>query len=220
MPTTRKHFSAHLDDLHQELLKMGTLVEDILRKAVVALKTQNREMAVEIIDDDMAINSFENTIQDRGIILLATEQPVASDLRVIVTAIKIAHQLERIGDHAVHIAKSAMKLSSETYMKPLADIPRMADICISMIRDILTALMENDQDAAIGIARRDDMVDELYRMISGDMRSIMKSNGSTIGQGIELSFVTHFLERIGDHVTNIAELVVYSASGKRVELNR
>lgn len=220
MPATRKHFSEDLQDLYQELLKMGTLVEETIRKAISALKTQNSALAAEVLDDDDAVNCFEKDIQDRCIILLATEQPVASDLRSIVTAIKVATQLERIGDHAVHVAKSAILMADQRYLKPLIDIPRMGEICISMIHEILSALVENDPEQARAIAARDDEVDELNDQISRKMFNSMLKDPQVLNQGLELIFVSRFMERMGDHVTNIAELVVYNATGNHVELNR
>lgn len=220
MPTTRKHFLEDLKDLYQELLKMGTLVEETIRKSIAALKTQNSITAAEVLEDDEAINRFEKDIQDRCMILLATEQPVASDLRTIVTAIKIASQLERIGDHAVHVAKSALLLADQRYVKPLIDIPRMGEMCVFMIHEILSALVENDAPRAEVIAERDDEVDELYNQVSREMISYMLEDPHSINQGVELVFVSRYLERMGDHVTNIAELVVYNATGNHVELNR
>jgi phosphate transport system protein len=220
MAVTRKHFAENLKDLHHDLLKMGTLVEETIRKSVTAITSRNRELAGQVIQDEEEINSFETEILDRCIILLATEQPVAQDLRSIVTAIKIATQLERIGDHAVHLAKSALRLADRMMDEPLIDVPRMAQICISMFHDILTALVENSEEKAREVAGRDDDADLLYNRISEELLTQMCEDKAAVTRGMELIFVSRYLERIGDHVTNIAELIVYNASGRHVELNR
>ncbi|WP_319476691.1 phosphate signaling complex protein PhoU [Marispirochaeta aestuarii] len=220
MPGTRKHFSEELKDLHQSLLKMGILVEESIQKSIIALKGHNSELAEQIIHDDEDINTAETGILDHCTKLLATQQPVAGDLRTIVTAIKVATQLERIGDHAVHIAKSVLKLSEDPFIRDLTDIPRMAKICQAMIRDILTALINNDGDYAREVAGRDDEVDKLYYRITRELVTGMTQDNAKINQGLELIFVVRYLERMGDHVTNISELIIYNTSGRHVELNR
>jgi phosphate transport system protein len=217
---TRKQFAENLKDLHHDLLKMGTLVEETIRKSVAAITTRNSALARQVMQDEEEINSFETEIQDRCIILLATEQPVAHDLRSIVTAIKIATQLERIGDHAVHLAKSALRLADRRMEEQLIEVPRMAEICICMFHDILTALVENSEEKAMEVAGRDDDADMLYTRISEQLLARMCDDKAAVTRGIELLFVSRYLERIGDHVTNIAELIVYNASGRHVELNR
>ncbi len=216
----RRHFSSNLYDLHQEILKMGVLVEEIIRKAILALKNRDEFLAAEVLKDDDAVNDIETRINDKAVILLATEQPVAGDLRFIVSAIKAANELERIADQAVHVAKCSLKIGDEKLIKPLVDIPRMTELCILMIHDILSALVENDADKARKIAEMDDEIDELHNRVSREMVSYMLEDSSRISQGLELSFAARYIERIGDHVTNIAELIVYNATGKRVELNR
>ncbi len=216
----RRHFSSNLNDLHQDILKMGVLVEDIIRKALLALKTRDENLAGQVIKDDDAVNELETRINDKAVILLATEQPVAGDLRFIVSAIKAANELERIADQAVHVAKCSLKIGFEKLIKPLVIIPRMTELSIIMIHDILSALVENSAEKAVKIAEMDDEIDKLHKQVSREMVSCMIDDSSRISQGLELSFVARYIERIGDHVTNIAELIVYNATGKRVELNR
>ncbi|WP_319562380.1 phosphate signaling complex protein PhoU [Marispirochaeta sp.] len=220
MPSIRRHFLEELNKLHENLLRMGILVEESIHKSVSALKSQNRELAENIIQDDENINDAETEILDHCIKLLATQQPVAGDLRTIVTAIKVATQLERVGDHSVHIAKSVCKLSDEPFIRKLTDTSRMGEICQAMIRDVLTALINNNGSYAQEVARRDDEVDKLYYKITRELVAFMLEENTRINQGLELLFIARYLERIGDHVTNISELVVYNSSGKHVELNR
>ena len=217
---TRKHFSSDLNELHQEILKMGSLVEDIILKALHALNNRDQSLANEVLRDDDLINTIESRINDKAVILLATEQPVAGDLRFIVSAIKAANELERIGDQAVHIAKCSLRIGDSQFIKPSIEIPRMIELCVVMIHDILSALVENNSERAKAIATKDDEIDELYNLVSREMISSMIEDNSRIPQGLELSFIARYIERIGDHITNIAELIVYNATGRRVELNR
>jgi phosphate transport system protein len=173
-----------------------------------------------VVAGDAAINQVEQEIEDRCIVLIAREQPVATDLRKLITSLKIVTQLERMGDHALHVAKGTLRLLPETYMKPLIDIPRMAESGIGMIRDVLTAFLDNDAERAREVASRDHLVDELHNQVMREVFTYMMENTKNIPQSISLLFISRFLERVGDHVTNICEWVVYSATGERVELNQ
>jgi len=218
--TARQHFSEELKALNQEVLKMGTLVEEAIRKAIICLIDQDIELAKRIIDEDEGINEMEVSIEDRCTILIATEQPVASDLRHIITALKIVTQLERMGDHAAHIAKAAVRLSEEVYMKPLIDIPRMSEIVIKMIHDVLTAFINSDAELAIEVARMDASIDKLHHQVMTEIWGYMKADSRYVKQSTSFLFISRFLERLGDHVTNISEWIVYNNTGKHVELNR
>ena len=216
---TRASFHQAMDALKQEILAMGVRVEEALRRAVAALAAQDEAAARRVVADDEAINAMEISIEDRCIALIATEQPVALDLRRIVTAMKIVTQLERMGDHARHVAKAALRLAGEKLMKPLIDIPRMGELCAGMIRDVLTAFVGNDAERARSVARADNEVDALHKQVAREVLTHMMSEPRTIGQGMELTFVSRFIERTADHVTNIAEWIVYCETGKHTELN-
>ncbi len=199
---------------------MGTLVEEAIGKSISCLIDQDIELAKKIVDDDEAINQKEIDIEDRCTILIATEQPVASDLRHIITALKIVTQLERMGDHAVHIAKAAIRLSEEVYMKPLIDIPKMSEIVIKMIHDVLTAFINSDADLAIETAKMDASLDKLHHDVMTEIWGYLKADSRYVKQSTSFLFISRFLERLGDHVTNISEWIVYSNTGRHVELNR
>jgi len=156
---SRQHFDEALRELNQEVLRMGTLVEEALRKSVKALVDKNPALADEVIAGDGDIDNFQLEIEDTCTVLIATEQPVAADLRQIVATLNVLNDLERIGDQAVHIAEVMKRLYDEPYMKPLIDIPRMAEIAEGMIHDGLTAFVNNDPRAAERVAARDDELD-------------------------------------------------------------
>jgi phosphate transport system protein len=216
---TRQVFAEELAALHQEILRMGVMVEEALRRAVESLVRKDGELARAVVAGDAAINRMEQEIEERCVVLIAREQPVATDLRKLVTSLKIVTQLERMGDHALHVAKGTLRLLPETYMKPLIDIPRMAELGIGMIRDVLTAFLDNDAERAREVAQRDQQIDELHNAVQHEVFTAIAGNPGLISQAISLLFISRFLERIGDHVTNICEWVVYSATGERVELN-
>ena len=199
---------------------MGTLVEEAIRRSMQALKERDLELARKVIDEDEAINHMELSIQDKCIVLIATEQPVAGDLRGLITIIKIVTQLERMGDHALHIAKGALRLADETYMKKLIDLPRMADCAIRMIHDVLTAFMDGDQEKAIAVAAMDDEIDELHDQVMRECLTYMMQDPKNIPQATSFLFISRFLERLGDHVTNISEWICFNITGKHRELNQ
>jgi phosphate transport system protein len=215
----RQSFEEEMDSVNQEILRMGVMVEEALRRAVDSLVNRDGELARAVVAEDLNINRMEQEIEDRCVVLIAREQPVATDLRKLVTSLKIVTQLERMGDHALHVAKGTLRLLPEAYMKPLIDIPRMAGIGIGMIRDALTAFLDNDADRARAVALRDREIDELHNQVMREVFTYMMENNKYISQSISLLFISRFLERVGDHVTNICEWVVYGATGERVELN-
>jgi phosphate transport system protein len=216
----RQHFGESMKTLNQDIVKMGALVEQAVRRSVAALVDQDVQTAARIAEEDEAINTMEMQIEDRCTIILATEQPVATDLRHIITALKIVTQLERMGDHAVHIANGVLRLAEETYMKPIIDIPRMSEIAIGMIHDVLTAFINDDATLAIEVAKRDSGIDELHHQVMREVLSYMMEDPRYIKQSTSFLFISRFLERIGDHVTNISEWIIYNDTGKHVELNR
>ena len=212
----RQHFDEALKKLNQEVLRMGTLVEEALRNSVKALVERDLELADRIIAEDEKIDAYQLEIEDKCTILIATEQPVAADLRQIVATLNVLNDLERIGDQAVHVAEVMKRLYGEPYMKPLIDIPRMAEIAEGMIHDALTAFVNDDPKAARTVAERDDELDELHAQVVRELLTYMMEDPSKISQGINLLFLSRWLERSGDHVTNICERIVFLATGEHV----
>ena len=216
----RERYLENLKELRKETLRMGVLVEEALRKSVTSLVEQDNEQAAKVVKDDEAINAMELDIEDRSTVLIAKEQPVASDLRNVITGLKIVTQLERMGDHAVHIAKTTLRLAGQTYMKPLIDIPRMGEVCVKMAREVLTAFMNDDADKARMVATMDEEVDDLHAQVQRELFTHMMEDTSKITQAIQLLFVSRYLERFADHITNISEWIIYGQTGAHVELNR
>lgn len=216
---SRIHFSNTMIELNEQILKMGVYVEEAIKKAIDALKTQNKELAEEVIAEDERINEIELELFDRVSIILATEQPVATDLRHLTGAIRIITDLERAGDYAVHIAKGAKRLEREVYITPLQQIPEAADTARQMLKDALTAFVNYDVELAYEVASRDDVLDKLHKnLLKKMLRYMNKENEADIDQATNLIFLARFLERLGDHITNICEWVIYSKTGKHVEL--
>jgi len=215
----RQHFSAAIESINNELIKMGTLVEEAIRNSMQSLVEHDGDLAQQIIDGDEKVNDMELQIQDQLTLLIATEQPVARDLRHIITSLKVVTQIERMGDHAVHISKTTLRLKDEEYIKPLLDLPKMADIGITMLHDILTAFTEGDAEKAREVAARDDELDNINDQIWRELLTYMMQDPTCFHQATSFLFVSRWLERFGDHVTNISEWIVYDATGEHVELN-
>lgn len=213
----RHHFEDEIGALNKEILKMGLFVEEAVKKGMASFSEQDEEMAREVIDGDETINDMENALCDQCALLLAKEQPVASDLRHILAAIKIITQLERIADHGVHLAKKAIVLKEQTYIKPIVDLPRMEEIGRKMLIDSLNAYVERDSEAAEEIAGRDKMIDNLYIQVVREVITYILSDNTRIEQGVELLYVARYLERFGDHVKNICEWVIFSERGEHAD---
>lgn len=216
---SRKGFHQSLEELQREILKMGVLVEEAIYLGVKSLANLDVQMAQNVIDGDRKINDLMVDVESACLRLLALQQPMASDLRVIGTAMKIVTDLERIGDHAVDIAKTTLRLSGDKLLKPLVDTPRMADLAKEMLRDALNAYVNHDVTVAEELAKKDDVVDGLYKHIFNELQGMMEENSANVKQGIMLLIVCQHLERIADHATNIGEWVIYMVSGDRKDLN-
>ena len=214
----RQHFDDEIGALNKDILKMGLLVEEAVREGIEAFKDQDEDKARSVIKGDEAINNMENELCDQCAILLAKEQPVASDLRHIVGAIKIITQLERIADHGVHLAKKAIVLAGETYISPIVNLPRMEEIARAMMVDALNAFVERDSESAEEIAARDQQIDDLYTQVVRVILTYILEDNSKIEQGVELLSVARYLERFGDHVKNICEWVIFSERGEHADL--
>ncbi len=215
----RHHYSDKISDIDRKILMMGTYVEEAVQKCIKALVEKDKTLAQMIISEDEVINKLELTIQDDITLLIATEQPVAGDLRHAITSLKIVTQLERMGDHAVHIAKSTLEIADQQYVKPLIDLPQMAVIGVEMLHNALSAFSESDDKAARKIAAEDDKVDNLRNQINRELITYMLDDAKNLPQISILMFITRWLERFADHVTNICEWIVYDCKGEHVELN-
>ncbi|MBB2481255.1 phosphate signaling complex protein PhoU [Bacillus sp. APMAM] len=220
MTVARRIFEDRLTELHENLLKMGLLVEEAIYKAIKSLVEKNNELALEVVLDDQNINDLELQVEQKCFELIATQQPVGTDLRRIATMLKVSSDLERMGDHAVSIAKATIRLKDETYIKPLIDIPKMAEMVKEMVHEVLNSYVELDRDAAVDVAKKDDMIDKYYSKIFLELVDIMKENPAWIHQASHLLLVAQHLERIGDYVTNICEWIVYLKTGSLIDLNK
>ncbi|MEW6307618.1 MAG: phosphate signaling complex protein PhoU [Bacillota bacterium] len=216
---SRNTFRRELEVLQRDLLKMGTMVEASIFTAVKSLKEGDAQAAQAIVDGDASIDALEVDIERRSLQLLALQQPMASDLRLIGTTLKIITDLERIADHAADIAKVTLRLAGQPLIKPLVDIPRMADISQQMVAEGLQAFIERDPERAERMALRDEEVDHLYNQIFRELLVIMLEDPRTVRQATYLLFVAMYLERVADHATNLAEWVIYMVTGDRRELN-
>jgi len=216
---TRSSYHQSLDELQLELLAMGRLVEEQIRQSVESLKLVDDKLAREIIETDDTIDSMLMKIEERSLKLIALQQPLASDLRIIGMAMKIAVDLERIADHAVDIAKVALRMAGDSLIKPLVDIPYMAELAIDMLRESIRSYTEHDIQRAAALAEKDDQVDSLYSKILSELTGMMGSDLRVNRQLTHLMLVSHYIERVADHTTNIGEGVIYMVTGKRKDLN-
>ena len=208
-----RHFDEELTQLKDKLFKMGLLAEEALRKAIDSLVKRDAKLAQEVIDGDQKINILEIGIDEFGHELIALRQPTAVDLRFITMVLKINSDLERAGDQAVNIAEKAIALNRETPPKSLMDIPNMAELAISMVKESLDSFVERDAVKAKSICERDDELDTLNDKMYAQLQDAMKKQTIEITQAVSLIMVAHNLERIGDLATNIAEDVIYLAKG-------
>lgn len=216
----RKEFDQGLEEMTVLLTEMGNRVEKALIQSMDALKTGDVESGKNIVKSDSELNQLEEKISEIGAKLIATQQPVAKDLRRILIAFKISSDLERMGDLSVDIAKVVIRLDGQELIKPLLDLPRMAELVALMIQESLQSYVDENIDLAYKSAKDDDQVDALYSQIIRELFSIMVEYPKTVGQAMLLSFVGRYIERIADHATNISESVVYLVTGKRPELNQ
>jgi phosphate transport system protein len=197
---------------------MASIVDKAINNAVVALGQRDLPLAQQVVAEDRAINEHRWQTEELALLLIATQAPMAKDLRTIAAAIHIVTDLERMADHAAGIAKIAVQTADQAPLKPLIDIPRMSEIARAMLHDAITAYIEDDQAAARAIVARDDEVDGLYDQIYRELLTFMLADPTTIDQATHLLWVAHNLERIADRVTNICERVVFAATGQFEEL--
>ena len=212
----RHRYEEELQALKQRLLTMGALVEERVHRSVRALIDRRLDEAEAVIAADQEVNDLQIEIDHRCVTLLALQQPAASDLRLITAALKINDDLERIGDQAVNIAQSVIKMLPQPPLKPLIDIPRMADIAQSMTRDSLDAFVKRDAELARSVLKRDDEVDQLKDQVFRELLTYMMADPGTISRALALILISRNIERIADHATNIAEDVIFLVEAKDV----
>lgn len=215
----RTTFDKDLDHLKELLVEMVNLSKTAVEKSVQSLAHQDIELAEQIIQDDQKINELEEQIDSIIIQLIAQQQPVASDLRAIIAGLKISSDIERIGDLAVNIAKSTIHIGDGPLIKPIVDIPKMAEKALDMLNNVIKAYIEKDINLAIQTAKADDEVDELYGKIIKELLELMPSNPNSINQITQLAFISRHIERVADHTTNMAEHIIYMVKAKKVDLN-
>ncbi|MNO38787.1 hypothetical protein D3C76_288990 [compost metagenome] len=216
----RKEFDKDLEELRSLLQQMGEHVTDALEGAVLALQTLDTDRAQEIVKADLRLNAMEDRIMEIGSRLIITQQPVAKDLRRIIVAFKISSDLERMGDLALDVAKATMRIQGQQLIKPLVDIPRMAEIVRAMITEAIQSYLDENTDLAYKMAQDDDQVDQLYSGMINELYTYMIEKPEFLNQAMLLTLVGRYIERIADHATNIGESVVYLVTGKRPDLNQ
>ena len=210
----KRHFDDELADLKQRILRMGALVEGQIRQSLVALVDRDDSVANQVIQNDRQVNTMDVEIDELCLELLALHQPAARDLRFVTTAMKISTELERMSDLAENICERTIELHTEPQLKPYIDIPLMAERAIKMVAEALDAFVRGDSVLAREVLNEDDYIDDLNEQIFRELLSFMMENPQTISRAIRLSFISKYIERIADHATNVAELVVYMVEGK------
>lgn len=216
---TRKSFDDELGEVKQDILKMGSVVEEMLVGSIKALRERNAILAEEIIAKDDVVDEYNLVIEQRCLQLLALQQPMARDLRMIAAALYIIKDVERMGDYALDIAKAAKKLADMEPVKPLVKIPHIAQIVQRMLHDSLQAFVDQDVEMISEVAREDDEVDALYRQVRDEMIDLIQQDPKTTQRAVELILVARYLERIADHITNVGERIAYMETGEIRELH-
>ncbi|MCK5054498.1 MAG: phosphate signaling complex protein PhoU [Anaerolineales bacterium] len=214
----RARYDKNYEAIEGDILKMGSLVQDAIRNSLESLKQRDKNLAQEVIDRDLWINDLRFKIEEACLTLIATQQPTAGDLRAVVAAMNIVVDMERMADHASGIAKTVIRMGDEPLLKPLIDLPRMADLAREMLRDSLDAFIKRDASAAKAIAPRDEEMDLLYKAIFNELVEIMAHKPGSVERATYLLWCAHNLERIGDRVINIVERIVFMTTGDMREL--
>jgi len=215
----RSNFEKSLNDLREDIKLMAGMTRDALTQSIESLKNQDMELASSIIEKDKAINDFEEKINEKAILLISKEQPLATDLRKIIVSLKISNDIERVADFAVNIAKTTLRIGKTELVKPLINVPKMGILVNEMLTNTIDAYKYEDVELAISSAKIDDKVDALYKESIEELIAIVSKDVSHIEQVMQLLLVCRYLERAGDHVTNIAENTIYMVKGKKVDLN-
>lgn len=213
MTPTKTHMDQEMELVFKKLEELTDLVDTTIKEAIASVKNKDSDLARRIIDNDEAIDALEEEIGDKCIRILATQQPLASDLRRVVSVMKMIKDLERIGDHCEDIAKYTMRLEGEDYFKELVDIPRMADYAARMVRNAIDAFINRDLRLARKVWKADEEVDEIFRDIYGELLNYIDEDASKAKQSVMFLFIAAHLERIADYATNICEETVFAMEG-------
>lgn len=219
MRPLRETYHQRIDALSQNLLRLGSLVGDEIEQSIKALNNRDVQLARQVIESDSRVNALRYEVEEGAYMIIATQQPMATDLRRIVSSISLATNMERMGDHAAGIAQLVIRLGEQPPLKPYVDLPRMADIAREMLRESLDAYITGDADLARRVAQRDDEVDALNDRVLQDLINLMISDPATVTQATYLLWVSHNLERIADRVTNICERIIYIVTGELSDLD-
>ena len=214
----RQTFHHNIEALQDKILLMGSRVEGALADAVIALKKRDHKVCRQIIAHDQTINEARYELEGGTLMLIATQQPMARDLRTLAAVLEIASELERIGDYAKGIANISLMIGDDPLVKPLIDVPAMAEICVDMLHRALDAFVQDDDQAAEAIAKEDDQIDALYNQVYRELMTYVIADPKTIEQVSYLLWVAHNLERAADRVTNICERVIFTVTGELIDI--
>jgi len=215
----RNTFERHLGDLRDDLLRLSSMTDRAIADSIKALIDRDAALAQQVSSTDAKLNELRYQIEEHAYTLIATQQPNATDLRVIVGAANVAINLERIGDHAAGIARLTIRMADQPLLKPLIDVPQMAEVGRSMVRDSVTAFLNQDVALAEQVVQRDEQVDRLHKQVYNELIGFMTKDPSTVERATFLLWVSHNLERIGDRATNICERAIYVATGELKEFS-
>jgi phosphate transport system protein len=215
----RSSLDRELGSIEEDLLRLGAKLDAAISRSIQALAERDVELARRIVEEDQEINQLRFQIEEACLTLIATQQPAAGDLRMVMAATNMVSDMERMADHAAGIARTVSKMADQPLLKPLIDIPRMADTCRTMVREVLEAFVARDAAKALASAAHDDTIDALYNQVFRELLSFMVEDPKTTSRALYLLFAAHNLERIGDRATNLAERVVFMISGEMKELN-
>ncbi|WP_028592065.1 phosphate signaling complex protein PhoU [Paenibacillus massiliensis] len=216
----RKDFDEGLEELRTLLLQMGGKVSEALDHAITALEKNDTELAHQVVNSDVQINQMEEQVLDMGSRLIVTQQPVAKDLRRIIVSFKISSDLERMGDLALDVAKVTLRLDGKQMLKPLAEIQEMAELVKTMTNEAISSYLNENTDQAYKMAQLDDKVDALYSRMISELYTFIGENPSQVSEAMLMLLVGRYIERIGDHATNIGESAVYLVTSQRPDLNQ
>lgn len=215
----REGFELSLQQLKEQVVKMMEDVEKLVEKSVDSLVNKDIKLARDVIKLDDEVDKYMNDIEEKTIELIALQQPMAKDLRIIFSISKIITDLERVGDFCVNICKEAIKIGNEEHIKPLVDIPKMRDIILEMLQNTKESFINEDYELAYRVGREDELIDNLYKDIYTEILMMIHEDSRYINQGTKFLFVGRYLERMADHITNICEKIIYIAQGDRVDIN-
>ena len=210
----RANFEKGLKELHIEIIKMGSLVENAIESSIAAFKTHDLESCKKIVDNDKNIDALEKSIESKCLWLIAREQPIASDLREITTALKMATDMERIGDHAADIAELTMRIADKNAFADSGHIPQMAAVAIEMVNNAINAYVKNDLELAKATEQKDDEVDEYFNLIKKELVDIFTNQTYNMDSAVDYLLIAKYLERIADHAVNICEWIHFSQTGE------